>query len=57
MHVSVLTALIPLVYFPETSERNVGRKCISGLPKWQATAQVFKFFFYENIGEGGINKI
>jgi hypothetical protein len=48
-----LTALIPLVYFPETSERNVGRKCISGLPKWQ----VFIFFFYENIGEGGINKI
>jgi hypothetical protein len=39
--------LISLDYFPATFERNVGRKCISGLPKWQTTVQIFKFFFHE----------
>jgi hypothetical protein len=34
----MITAMIFLVYFPATSDRNIGRKCISGLPKWQTAA-------------------
>jgi hypothetical protein len=47
MHVSLNTAFVSFVYFPATFERNTGRKSTSGLPKWQITAQIFKFFFHE----------